>query len=103
LSYPRALALAAAGARPIGSGLFRSIPREFSWNSFRKGRKIRSQGWNQSEVFAFSPEFRRETHMQEYQPQRLLTYGVDWRALLSWTIIIVAFSLLSLASVVLLP
>jgi hypothetical protein len=41
--------------------------------------------------------------MQEYQAQRLLTYGVDWRALLSWTLIILAFSLLSLASVVLLP
>lgn len=60
-------------------------------------------GGNQSEVLAFSPELRRETLMQEYQAQRLLSYGVDWRALLSWTIIIVAFSLLSLASVVLIP
>jgi hypothetical protein len=41
--------------------------------------------------------------MQDYHAQRLLTYGVDWRALLSWTLIILTFSLLSLASVVLLP
>ncbi len=41
--------------------------------------------------------------MQENEAQRLLSYGVDWRALLSWTLIIVVFSLLSLASVVLVP
>jgi hypothetical protein len=35
--------------------------------------------------------------------ERLLTYGIDWRALFSWALIIIAFSLLSLASVVLLP
>jgi hypothetical protein len=60
-------------------------------------------GWNQSEVVAFPVELGGSPRMQEYEAQRLLTYGVDWRALLSWTIIIVAFSLLSLASVVLLP
>lgn len=38
--------------------------------------------------------------MQDYQAQRLLSYGLDWRALLVWTLIIAAFSLLSLASVV---
>jgi hypothetical protein len=41
--------------------------------------------------------------VQEDEGRRLLTYGLNWRALLSWTLIIVAFSLLSLASVVLLP
>ncbi|MFZ2067294.1 MAG: hypothetical protein WAV27_15040 [Xanthobacteraceae bacterium] len=39
--------------------------------------------------------------MQDYQAQRLLNYGLDWRALLVWTLIVAGFSLLSLASVVL--
>ena len=39
--------------------------------------------------------------MRDYQAQRLLNYGLDWRALFIWTVIIGAFSVLSLASVVL--
>ena len=39
--------------------------------------------------------------MQDNQAQRLLNYGLDWRALLIWTLIVAAFSALSLASVVL--
>lgn len=39
--------------------------------------------------------------MQDYQAQRLLNYGLDWRALAIWTFIVAAFSLLTLASVVL--
>ncbi len=39
--------------------------------------------------------------MRDYQAHRPLNYGLDWRALLIWTIIIGAFSLCSLASVVL--
>ena len=38
--------------------------------------------------------------MRDYQAQRLLNYGLDWRALAAWTLAIGAFSLLSLASVV---
>lgn len=38
--------------------------------------------------------------MEDYQARRLLSYGLDWRALLIWTLIIAAFSLLSLISVV---
>jgi hypothetical protein len=36
--------------------------------------------------------------MQDYQAPRLLSYGLDWRALLSWTLVVGAFSLLSLGS-----
>ena len=39
--------------------------------------------------------------MQDYQAQRLLNYGLDWRALLIWTVIVAAFSVFSLASIVL--
>lgn len=39
--------------------------------------------------------------MQDYQAQRLLNYGLDWRALFAWTLTIAAFTLLSLASVAL--
>ena len=39
--------------------------------------------------------------MRDYQAQRLLNYGLDWRALFIWTVIIGAFSVLSSASVVL--
>lgn len=39
--------------------------------------------------------------MRVNEGERLLAYRVDWRALLSWTVIIVAFSLLSLASIML--
>jgi len=39
--------------------------------------------------------------MRNYQAERLLNYGLDWRALLVWTVAIGAFSLLSLGSVVL--
>lgn len=39
--------------------------------------------------------------MRDYQAERLLNYGLDWRALLIWTGIVAAFSLVSLASVVL--
>jgi hypothetical protein len=39
--------------------------------------------------------------MRDYQAQRLLNYGLDWRALFIWTVIIGTFSVLSLASVVL--
>ena len=39
--------------------------------------------------------------MQDYQAQRLLHYGLDWRALAIWTGLVAAFSLFSLASVVL--
>jgi hypothetical protein len=39
--------------------------------------------------------------MPEHPGQRLLSYGVDWRALLSWTLIVVALSLLSLVSAML--
>jgi hypothetical protein len=35
--------------------------------------------------------------------QRLLNYGLDWRALFIWTLVLTAFSLVSLASVALLP
>jgi hypothetical protein len=35
--------------------------------------------------------------------QRLLNYGVDWRALFILTLVFAAFSLLSLASVALVP
>jgi hypothetical protein len=41
--------------------------------------------------------------MQDYKTQRLLDHGFDWRALFIWIGVIVAFSLLSLASVVLFP
>ena len=33
--------------------------------------------------------------------QRLLNYGIDWRALFIWTLVFTAFSLVSLAIVVL--
>ncbi len=39
--------------------------------------------------------------MRDYQARRLLNYGLDWRALFIWTVIIGAFSVLSSASVVL--
>jgi hypothetical protein len=39
--------------------------------------------------------------MRDYQAQRLLNYGLDWRALFIWTLIVGGFSALSLGSVVL--
>ncbi len=39
--------------------------------------------------------------MQDHRAQRLINYGLDWRALFIWTAIVAAFSLFSLASVVL--
>jgi hypothetical protein len=35
--------------------------------------------------------------MQEYQAQRLLNYGLDWRALFVWTFIIVTCFLAAIA------
>lgn len=37
------------------------------------------------------------------QAQRLLSYGLDWRALFTWTLIVAAVLVLALASGVLLP
>lgn len=39
--------------------------------------------------------------MQDYEAHRLLSHGLNWRALFIWTGIIATFSLLSLASVAL--
>jgi hypothetical protein len=114
LSYPRALAPAAAGARPIAATPPQAPYRELADlplkgrkkpNGAKRGtkkRKIRSLAGTNPRSLRSSPNLEGD-RMQENQPQRLLSYGVDWRALLSWTLIIVAFSLLSLASVVLVP
>lgn len=38
-------------------------------------------------------------HMHDYQAQRLLNYGLDWRALVIWTLIIVGSSVAGIAFV----
>lgn len=37
--------------------------------------------------------------MHDYQAQRLLNYGLDWRALVIWTLIIVGSSVAGIAFV----
>jgi hypothetical protein len=62
---------------------------------FQKKQFAPGTNWHSSRFHVTSEGGR----MHDYQAQRLLNYGLDWRALLIWTLIIVGCSVAGIAFV----
>ena len=77
----------------------RVFPKINARSRGRRGRSAITAGTNQKRLDVGLATWR-ESHMHN-SAERPLNYGLDWRALFKWTLVFVAFSLVSLASVVL--